>query len=246
MSDSSSGVAADPRGDTVSAVALAKSGRVLCAFAHFYFPFYGKNPRDVFWQFDPFAWISSFVYDVDEEIERGRPPEEALSRLDNLAQFLSARIRLDPQVIRLFGDARQYYRFEHDVTRRGASYCLDDLAKITAVRSFDFRLMHRTLAQKSGRGYREELFNWFRALEMLMEIEDDMTSVRDDEQRGTFNILCLAARHASDKGFAFVERLRRQVEDELLLKMRALSDGEIALCTRTLETYRGIVRRPEL
>ena len=238
--------AADPRRNLVSATAIAKSGRVLGAFAHFYFPFYGRNPGDLFWQFDPFAWISSFVYDVDEEIERGRPPEDVLGRLDDLAAYLRARIALDPPVIRLFDDARRYYRFEYDVTRQGADYSLDDLAQITGVRSFDFRLMHRLLAQWSRGGYREVLFDWFRALEMLMEIEDDMVSVEEDRRRGTFNVVCLAIRRASDAGAAFVERLRRHVEDDLLLRRERLSNDERDLCARTLETYRGIVRRPVL
>jgi len=230
----------------VSATAVAKSGRVLCAFAYFYLPFYGYHPRDVFWQFDPFAWISCFIYDIDEEIEQGRSPEEALDRLDDLSAYLRARMVLDASVVSLLDDARRYYRFEHGVLRRGKAYSLDDLAEMTRNRSFDLRLMHRVLAQKSRRGYREELFDWFRALEMLMEIEDDIASVEEDAKRRTFNIAYLAVQNSPDGGAAFVERLRRWVEDELVVRENLLAEDERRLCVRTLETYRGIVRRPLL
>lgn len=236
--------AADASRQVVSATAIAKSGRVLYAFAHFYFPFYGREPRDLFWQYEPFAWISAFVYDVDEEIERGRPPEETLCRLDDLSMYLSSRIVIDPKVMDLFNDARRYYCFEYDVTRRAADYSLDDLVQMTSVRSFDFRLLHRVLAQRSGAGYREELFDWFRALEMLMEIEDDIVSVKEDGRRQTFNVVCLAIRRAPDTAAAFVEQLRRRVEDTLLLRRERLSHADRDLCARTLESYREVVRRP--
>jgi hypothetical protein len=77
-----------------------------------------------------------------------------------------------------------------------------------------------------------------------MEIEDDMVSVEEDGRRGTFNIVCLAIRRASDAGCAFVERLRLKVEDDVLLRTERLSAGERDLCARTFETYRGFVRRP--
>src|SRR2546423_1469175 len=60
--------AADPPREIVSAAAIGKSGRVLFAFAHFYLPFYGHRPDDIFWHYDPFAWVSAFVYDVDDDI----------------------------------------------------------------------------------------------------------------------------------------------------------------------------------
>ncbi len=246
MADHSSGSPAELRCNAVSATAIAKSGRVLCAFAYFYLPFYGHDPRDVFWLFDPFAWISSFVYDVDEEIECGRLPDDVLWRLDDLAAYLGERVTLDQSVSSLLDDARRYYRFEYDVTRLDTDYSLDDLVHTTQLRSFDFRLMHRVLAQQSGIGYREPLFDWFRAFEMLMEIEDDILSAEEDRRRRTFNILCLASRLEPNAGCAFVEELRRQVDEELVRRAEQLPDDERQLSARTLEAYRSIVARPLL
>jgi hypothetical protein len=234
------------RGDLISATAVAKSGRVLCAFSYFYLPFYGFSPRDVFWRFDPFAWISSVVYDIDEQIELGRSPDLVLRRLDDLAAYVSARAKLDSSVLRLLEDARRYYRFEFDVAQREAHYSFGELAQIVGIRSFDFRLMHRVLAQQSGMGYRETLFDWFRAFEMLMEIEDDIGSVEEDGERRTFNVVCLATRRDSCAGITHVEKLRGQVDDDLRVREEQLSAEERFLCASTLKAYREIVARPVL
>jgi hypothetical protein len=234
------------RSDFISATAVAKSGRALCAFAHFYLPFYGFQPEDIFWRFDPFAWIASVVYDIDGQIEVGLPPEDVLWRLDDLAAYVSARATLDGSIVELFEHARRYYRFEHFAAQHHARYSFDDLVQIVSIRSFDFRIMHRVLAQQSTVGYRAPLFKWFRAFEMLMEIEDDMASVDEDRERRTFNVLCLATRCDPSAATRFVGKLRSEIEDDLRIGKEFLANEERELCVRTLEAYRKFVPRRDL
>jgi hypothetical protein len=231
------------RGDVVTARAIAKSGRVLYAFSQFYLPLYGKEPTELFWHYDLFAWISAYIYDIDEQVEASFDPKPALLRLGHLSDFLRERIRIDCEVACLFDDALRYYRFEHEVVRGGANYTLDDLVEITSLRSFDFRILHRTLAQCSGIGYREGLFNWFRAFEMLMEIEDDMSSVEEDSTRRTFNVGSLALRLSPETAEGFVLHIRQQAESEIEVRTGSLPQAERDLCSRTMAAYRSIVPR---
>lgn len=228
----------------VSATAVAKSGRVLYAFSLFYLPFYDRDTHYLFDQYGLFAYMSALVYDIDEGVELG--DERAARRLRDLERFLSERAELDAAIIRLLDDAREYYRFEHDVSHRDLKYSLDDLARVTAVRSFDFRLMHRVLSQQCGKCYCEELFAWFRPFEMLMELEDDMLSVREDWRRGTFNVVCLAMKEAPSAATSFVETFRVNLEREVAQRMMQLPERERGTCVRTLASYREVVRRVKL
>lgn len=232
---------ADKYRDAISEIAVAKSGRVLYAFAHFYFPFYQYKPSDIFWKYTPFAWISAYVYDVDEEIEQGSSLSSALQRLQQLRAYLQKYTAIDPAIEQLFENAAFYYQFEQELLQRKARFSLDDLYRITEVRSFDFRLMHRTLAQLSGIGYREPIFEWFRALEVLMEIEDDMLSVEEDYYRNTFNFVCLANQCAGSEGIQFVEQARQLNEERLVVVKSTLPEEDRYLCDSVLKAYREVV-----
>ncbi len=233
------------RQQCVSSQAIAKCGRVLFAFTRFYLPFYGQDARYLFRHFKVFAWISAFVYDVDEEVELDQSVPDALARLDHLAEYLSQFIPLDQPIRQLFEDAHAYYRFENAVTRHGASYSLSDLVRMTQARSFDFRLLHRSLAHLEG-AEREDLFIWFRAFEMLLEIDDDLFSFTEDLERRTFNSACLAVQLSPATGLAFVEGLRLDAEDELRRLAELLPEADRRLCESTVASYREIFPRPEL
>lgn len=234
------------RRSTVSDLAVAKSGRVLYAFSHFYLPFYGRAPADVFWMYDPIAWISAFIYDVDEDVESGADAGPGVTRLDELRGYLAERLRVDAPIERLFDDARRYYRFEQRIRCRDVEYTLDELEAIARARSFDFRVMHRALSQRQLDGYREELFDWFLSFELLMEIEDDAASIRVDADRNTFNILWLAERHSGPGGVEHVAGLRAQCEREARERLSGFSAGDRAVAERVLAAYRAVVPEPAL
>lgn len=238
-------IAADRR-NCVSARSLAKSGRVLYSFVHFYLPCYGKDDKFLVRNYGVFAWASAFIYDVDEQIEAGEPVPDALSRLDLLAGYLGQRFPLDPQILRLLEDGRRYYRFEHGATRGRAGYTLAELEAAMRLRSFDLRLLHRCLARLAGEPYREELFAWFRAFETCMETEDDLSSLAEDLRRGTFNIFSLAERLAPGEGLTFAARLRRQVAAEMERCAATLSPEDRRRCEEALAFYWEVCPRQEL
>ena len=229
---------------TVSPGAVVKTGRVLYAFSHFYLPFYGHEPIDIFWSFDPFAWISAFVYDVDEGMECGTDVGAGLDRLDELRGYLADRLKVDAAIDQLFDDARRYYRFERRVRNADAAYAIDELVSIARARSFDFRLMHRALSQRHAPEYREELFAWFRSLELLMEIEDDASSVRVDAERGTFNILVLAERISGDNGLKLIGQLRKEAEIDLWERSTVFPEQDKVIVEQVLAAYRHVVPEP--
>jgi len=234
------------RRNCVAARALAKSGRVLYSFVHFYLPCYGKDDKFLVRNYGVFAWTSAFIYDVDEQIEAGEPVPEALSRLDLLAGYLGERFPLDPQILQLLEDGRRYYGFEHDATRRQAGYTLAELERAMSLRSFDLRLLHRCLSRLAGGPYREELFDWFRAFETTMEIEDDLASIAEDFQRGSFNIFCLAERQSPGEGLAFAACLREKAAAELARRAEALSPEDRRNCEAALAFYWEVCPRREM
>src|SRR6266436_1426022 len=195
----------------VSIHSIRKSGRVLYAFTQFYLPFYDRDLGFLFLdQYDLFGGLSATIYEIDEMIEAGVNVEVALSGLDQLLNYLESRIHSDVYIRERFDDARRYYRFEANLLQGAVDYSFADLAALTEIRSFDFRLMHRVLAQLSGQEDTDRIFAWFYWFEMLMELEDDLLSAQKDMDRGTYNIFSLATRISSVAAPAFVENLRTQ------------------------------------
>jgi hypothetical protein len=236
----------DERRDCVSAKAVAKSAPVLYHLRHLYLPFYGKDGRFLVRHYGVFGWLAAFIYDADEQIEDGDAVPEALARLDELAAYLARFVPLEPPILALFEDARRYYRFEREATRQGGAYSLDDLVRMTRIRSFDFRLLHRALAHLAGGPCREELFAWFEPFEMMIEVEDDLCSLEEDFHRETFNAACLAERCAPGQGLAFVARLRRDLEAELDRRAEALTEPDRRQAAAALAFYREVSVRPEI
>ncbi len=231
---------------TVSNLAIKKSGRVLYAFSEFYLPFYGYKPSDIFWHYDPFAFISAFIYDIDEGVETGQTDSTTKNKIEHLMKYLNTRIDIGPEINTLLDDAHQYYNFERKVVSVGAKYTFKELLKMTSIRSFDFRLMHRVIAQLSSSGYREELFFWFQEFEKLMEIEDDMNSIKEDMQRCTFNFVSLAINQSAETGEQFVLEVKKDIEREIKIRMKHLMESDRKLCIRILKKYRSVVPRPLL
>jgi len=227
-----------------SAEAIRKSGRVLYAFSSFYLPLYGLEIDFMFGRYDVFGYLSAVIYEIDEHVEAGSSPQSASGQLDKLAASLADKILIDTQVASLFEDAKEYYRFEHEVLR-GHRYDLSDVMATAERRSFDFRLMHRALAQLTPGRYDEQLFAWLRKFEIRMEVEDDILSFDEDMRRGTFNAACLAVKVAGDSANQVVEEYRQVLERGIEAGLSELGAIQQERCRLVLSRYRGIVPRPE-
>jgi hypothetical protein len=225
--------------------AVGKSGRVLYAFNEFYLSFYGIEPTFLFQNFEVFGCISAAVYCVDESVEQRSSVRQAV-QVNALERLVAERMSIDNHVAALLKDAKEYWAFESNM---GTELLTCDLAKalrITQIRSFDFRLMHHALLQITGITYDEQVFEWFRAFEMLMEIEDDLPTLKEDEQRGGYNFYGLARRIVGVDARQVVEQTRKDLEEQLdrdgvVLRQRGYSN-----CSEVISKYRRIVPKPPI
>lgn len=224
---------------------IAKSGRVLYAFTEFYCYFHRLAPAFVFEHFAVFGCISAAVYSIDESVEREASARHAL-RVDDLARLVAERIDVDQFVSALLADAREYWTFEADVKGARTTYDLAHALRITEIRSFDFRMMHHALLQKAGVPYDQDVFDWFRLFEMLMEIEDDLSSIQQDEEQGGYNYYCFVRRLVGrDRADIVVEAVRADLEAQIIRRGALLWERGYLRCAAVFERYRAIVaRRP--
>jgi hypothetical protein len=225
--------------------AVDKSGRVLYAFTEFYLYFYGIGPEFLFENFGAFGCLSIAVYCVDESVEQEGKVKKGII-LDHLEELVSKTMSVNDHVSGLLRDAREYCSFERAARAGEAVYDLDDVLRISKIRSVDFRLMHHALIQIRTIPYDEEVFEWFSAFEMLMEIEDDLASVKEDGLSGGYNYYCFARNVAGTNAAAGFEALRSSLESRLLTIGSSLASRGYPRCLQVVERYRKIVPRREI
>jgi hypothetical protein len=221
--------------------ACGKSGRVLYAFSEFYLYFYGIAPTVLFEYFPVFGCISVAVYCVDESLEQ-EPGRTKGIDVKDLEQLVAKRIDVNHHINDLFRDAREYCSFEQVARAGRAEYAVEAVQRISEIRSVDFRLMHHALLQILRIAYDEEVFEWFRAFEVLMEIEDDLASVEEDELSGGYNYYCFTRNAGAEVGTRF-ETFRRSLENRLTTVGLQLSSRGYPRCAEVVERYRRLVPR---
>jgi hypothetical protein len=229
---------------TSSIGAIRKSGRVIYAFLEFYLPFYNLNPRFVFLEnYDLFGGLSAAIYDLDEDVERFAHDEEdhINEKLDRIESYIIARIGRDQYIHERLREAREYYNFENKLKLRRNFYSLDDLARVTEIRSFDFRILHRIVSKTEEESAIGWPFTWLRSLEILMELEDDLFSIETDVERRSFNFPGLAMRTSHDAGISFYKAFRNQNLTELQKFAASLSTQQKDICDRVFGAYRSVV-----
>jgi hypothetical protein len=204
--------------------------------------FYGIEPSFLFKHFSVFGCISSAVYCVDESIEQECSVRRGVG-VDDLERLLAKRIVVDNHVSNLLRDARDYCAFEQASRTERAVFDLAEVLRISEIRSVDFRLMHHALLQIASIPHDEEVFEWFRAFEVLMEIEDDLSSVEEDERKGGYNYYCFVRKVAGANAGHVVESLRTSLEQQLMTIGTSLWNRGFIRCRQVIKRYRLIVPR---
>lgn len=222
--------------------AVGKAGRVLYAFTEFYLYFYGIDPKFLFENFSVFGCISAAVYCVDESVEQEDSVKKGVG-VDHLEQLLATRVDVNEHMSSLLRDARDYCAFERAARAGQAVYDLDEVLRISEIRSVDFRLMHHALLQIASIPYDEDVFEWFRSFEVLMEIEDDLSSVKEDAEKGGYNYYCFARNVAGTDAGRVLESLRARLERQLKTLGASLRYRGHTRCAEVIERYRQIVPR---
>jgi hypothetical protein len=228
---------------TVSALAMAKSGRVLKALAFLYFPFHGIRRDEMFEHFGHLAFLSAAMYQADERNEQGRE-SRSTARLTFVQSYLAAHGMLDERTKRYVSDGEAYLRFERRL-RNGDMVSLDEVRRVMECRSWDFRILHCVIHHLKGIPYRPDVFSAFSALELLMEIEDDNGSYEEDLRKGSFNFVSaiesVVGRGASD----VVETIRNDAILDLRAHVQRLPPPSGTRLARTMRAYRTLVpKRP--
>jgi len=163
--------------------------------------------------------------------------------VDHLEQLVETRVHVNEHVTRLLCDARDYCAFERAARAGQAVYDLDEVRRVSEIRSVDFRLMHHALLQIASVPYDEEVFEWFRSFEVLMEIEDDLSSVADDAKKGGYNYYCFVRNIAATDAGQVLESLRVSLEQQLETLGVSLRSRGFTRCAQVFERYRRIVPR---
>ncbi len=171
----------------VSYPSLNRAGRALKAFSLLYLPFYGLSWDAFFSRFGLWAIIEAMFYEADELNEGKRTLRKPEAVLLAVERFLRGQGLFDAKCRAELANAEKYFSFERSFRRR-APYTGAEVLKAAALRSFDFRLLHRLLWKTMGRCYDERVFLAFHAFEELMELDDDLPSLEKDTRERTFNV----------------------------------------------------------
>jgi len=224
--------------------AIGKSGRVLLAFSRFYMPFHNCDSRYLFDNFDVFGGISIGVYYLDEDAESSKTALSSERLKDVILSQIDDKIVIDETICDLLNDAEEYYRFEKHID--SLPYSIDDLFSITALRSFDFRIMHCSLLQLMRLPYNTQLLSWFSIFEQIMEIEDDLFSLEEDHTRRTFNIWNLAGALEQAAGIDCVHRHYQALCADLFSDENCKEDCDLRSLRVVFNEYRSIVPSPDI
>lgn len=219
--------------------AVGKSGRVLFAFEQFYLRFYGLTSEVMLRNFSVFGCISTMIYCLDNSLEEKSSNGTTMNDLERL---VSARMIIDTQVEAILAEAAEYCVLE-SAKLDGRRMTLPEVHRLTDIRSVDFRLMHLALLQIAKIPAKPEIMAWFRRFEKLMEIEDDLQSIKQDRRVGGYNFfLCLSELLGVAGASRLTEETRSSLENGL--HSGPFSASEFPASKAVFTAYRNIVPRP--
>jgi len=227
----------------ISLKALEKSGRVLKAFSLIYLPFHGLPLEELFEYYGTFAFVSASIYQVDELNERGE--EKSTPPLDEIRTFLLRRGLLDDSTAEHLNEGELYLAFERRL-RRESPQDLEEIVTAMKRSSSDFRLLHCLLHRFLEKPYCASVFDAFASLEMLMEMDDDISSYEEDVAGNTFNFLrglkLLRLSNVRETAESLRSRVICQIEEFSSTLPQPIS----ARYSASVETYLRLVPTPSV
>jgi len=201
----------DQEARLVSYRGLSQAGGALEAFTKIHLHYHNCT-REIFTQFGLWSTIEALIYRADT-INEGSEPGGAAGDLERVQDLLDSLGLFDDQIAAQLDNGRAYFALEKRVMTGDAS--LAEVQTAAALRSFDFRLLHRTLWRLKGWPYDEATFHHFAKFEECMEYDDDLRSVRKDEAAGSFNVINALSRHGSRQLRHYCDALAAAVGESL-------------------------------
>lgn len=126
----------------------------------------------------------------DEPTAWASPTEQGLYGVLRTKGLLSA------EVLHQLGCGRRYWQLERQLCAAMAQAGRVDLASVyraSALKSFDYRVLHALLCQASGRAASVKLLNFLEVDEVLTDMADDLFDYEKDVRKNSFNVLRGAA-----------------------------------------------------
>ena len=183
---------------TLSYAALRRARSTLDDFCRFYLPIHGLTVDDFFLAHMPLlVYVEASIYQLDDhnEVIAGSSSSSAAdagSAEAGMLHVLRHEGVLSEHVQAELDAGRQYWALERALCAKMAAGKQVDPAEVlaaSALKSFDYRVLHEIILQLSGKPRSEALMAFMRADEALADIADDLFDYEDDVGRGSFNVL---------------------------------------------------------
>lgn len=197
--------------------AMARARTTLSDFTAFYLPLHELTDRDFFRWLPLLVYVEAMVYQADEDNEAraasfaraasgsvGEQPaaKAQAATLGCLVSLLESRGLMSDRVRAELENGRRYWAEERRlcagmVGAGGAGGAppptFDEVLAASALKSFDYRLLHALLCALSGREASAALLRFLNVDETLTDIADDLFDYEKDVARNSFNVLRGAA-----------------------------------------------------
>lgn len=218
----------------VTSEALIKSGRVHKAFCRLYLPFHDLTDDFFLDHFGVFACIEAWVYEKDDWNEVCHPGSGPRS-ISEIAMFIEKQ-QLHSAYFSIFlRSGIKYWQLERRLAA-GVITPIRDVLVAARLRSFDFRLLHLAAIGLAGTPINRQVFRKFAQFEAIMELDDDLRTIEDDQDRKVFNIASLVQSYGQDYltryKLELISRFRMTMEKET--KFRLVAERYMDLVPRSI------------
>lgn len=225
----------------ISYLGMHKSARVLNAVTSFYFPIYELSQKDFFTYYPVLGFVEALVYQTDEAVEANQK-EKPFSAIKNpwyqrqnlIIDLLKERDLYHPLIEKELENLGKYYDLENQLMSQ--SYVThEDVIKAAELRTSDARALHRILLQMAHIPSNEKAFEILWPLEVIADIQDDITQYKDDVEKNHYNTYHMFVKIYGKEApnyleeeldkyeYCFVERLSDLSMDEQKVYMKIVS-----------------------
>lgn len=168
-----------------------------------YFPLHGLHSEAFFDYIDVLVFVEGFIYQLDEENEELASVGDAHSAargFDPLEAVLQRRRLLNPAVKAELSDGVAYWLAERHIAAcmhahpvvpakgHDIGITLQQVHTTSAKKSFDYRVLNLVLFALRDADPSQQLMEFLRVDEMLLDIGDDLVDYEDDVLGNCFNI----------------------------------------------------------
>lgn len=210
----------------------------------FYFKLHGLTEEDLFKFFPTLIFVEGVIYQADEENEMGKKAEFR-RRWDFVSKFLKEHNLLDDKLKEELEAGRAYYELERKMLS-GRTFTEEEIIATVRQKCYDFRVLHRLIYKLMGKPYDDLLFEVFKEIEVLMELEGDINDYAKDIANNAFNTYRMYVRLYGKDGKKRIEEFWERQMQAVRAKIAKLP-AEMQTVFDTLEKeYRKIAPIPPI